>query len=208
MARGYSQSRSEGRVGLSESGNFTVPSEARVRASALQRQAEEKERAIADKKNKPKSPRVEPMPIYKEGKLIERLDSRGKPSGVFDKYYSHKEYANVGQIPDSIQIATAFKDGYPRLMRALFGEPRWKFNSGGYNTGFDQPPTASGPLREIYEKVYKEGSMYVDEQDGKNISMTFSKGRAKYELIANYVPVPLWSGEKNFGIRYGLRRLK
>ena len=50
--------------------------------------------------------------------------------------------------------------------------------------------------------------MDVDEQDGKNISMTFSKGGAKYELIANYVPVPLWSGKKNFGIRYGLRRLK
>ena len=138
MARGTL--KSDGRVGLSEGGNFTVPSEDRVRAYALQRQAEEKERAIADKKNKPKSPRVEPMPIYKEGKLTERLDSLGKPSGVFDKDYSHQEYANLGQIPESIAVGAAFTDGYPRRMRALFGEPRWEFNSGGYNMGLAQPP--------------------------------------------------------------------
>ena len=206
MARGTL--KSDGRVGLSESGDFTVPSEARVRAYALQRQAEEKARAEADKKNKPKSPRVEPMPIYKEGKLTERLDSRGNPSGVYDKDYPVKAYANVGQIPESIMVSAAFQNDYPRRMRSLFGEPRWKFNSGGYNVGLDQPPTNSGPLREIYEKVYKEGSMYVDEQDGKNISMTFSKGGAKYELIANYVPAPNWNRERNFAITYGLRRLK
>jgi len=205
MARGTL--KSDGRVGLSESGDFTVPSEARVRAYALQRQAEEKARAEADKKNKPKSPRVEPMPIYKEGKLTERLDSRGNPSGVYDKDYPVKAYANVGQIPESIQLEGAFQT-YPRRMESLFGKPRYAFNSGGYNVGLDQPPADSGPLREIYEKVYKEGSMYVNEQAGKNISMTFSKGGAKYELIANYVPAPLGSGKKNFGITYGLRRLK
>ena len=147
------------------------------------------------------------MPIYKEGELYERMDSLGKPSGVFEKEYPVKEYANDGQIPESIQVSTAFQT-YPRRMESLFGKPRYAFNKLGYNVGLAQPPADSGPLREIYERVYKEGSMSVDEQEGKNISMTFSKGRAKYELIANYVPAPNWNREKSFGITYGLRRLK
>ena len=104
---------------------------------------------------------------------------------------------------------TAALKNYPKRMEAVFGKVNYEEpNSLGYRTGeLAQPPADSGPLREIWDKIYATGSMYVNENDGANVSMTFSKGGSKYELIANYVPVRLYSGQKNFAIDYALRRI-
>lgn len=155
------------------------------------------------------------MPIYRERQQYETTDSRGNPlpAGRIGRFIppstaDEKAYGYGGSIPDAMPIGTALRN-YPKRMEAVLGKVNYEGpNALGYRTGaLAQPPADSGPLREIWDKIYATGSMYVDENEGKNISTTFSKGGAKYELIANYVPVRLYSGKKNFAIDYALRRI-